>query len=317
MKNLQKDDTIITPRGLSGQYNEAGFSLIEVMVAAAILGALSYFGLQLTEQMRANQKATEKRFEAFSLSSEVQTLLASSGNCLETFKDIPIKSLADWEKESEANTSISSLKKKFYLANNPEPIIREKFKVSPIDEPIYYSGLRVDSYLLEKDPEDYISEDSLEASLTLKIRLFHSGDQLIQKRLPLTFKFDPVEPSKLTSCHSSGSGASGGGGATEIIDPIKETSAANKTGNEACKELGKTCAFVSSINYASNLYGEQGALSNLCLIGYNQGLPGIDNGNPKSNIHSCEAKIGRFQTYQISEKDYGLTCQGIFLAHCQ
>ncbi len=315
IKNLQKDVISLTPRPPLGQYRQEGFSLIEVMVAAGILAALSYFGLQLTDQMRDNQRLTEKRFEAFNLANEIQTILANSDNCKTTFSDIKIKELTNWKVEPKVKLPLNSIVKKFYSAEDLEPVTREKFKTSDPDEPILYSGLKINSYWLEMRNEDFISDDSLEASLTFLIELSLKGDQLIKKRMPLSFKFDPLEPNKMTSCTSVG-GNVAGSGAMEIVDPLKEPQWVGKSGEEACKEQGKSCAFVSSINYASNLYGEQGALSNLCLIGYNQNLEGVANGNPKSNIHSCQAKLGRFSTYQISEKDYGVTCQGIFLAHC-
>ncbi len=310
---LQKFKPILARPDYKGQslVNEKGFSLIEVMVAAGILGALSYAGMQLMDQFKRGQKQTEERFEVFDFLAEKKSILSSDINCMQTFEGIDVKKLTNWKDNKEAPLEITSLKKVIFKKEE-EPEIRERFIIGG-----QRTTPKISQYSLFKDEEDFIEDDLQEANLNLQITYLLKDDYQLVKRIPMVFKFDYENPKTLISCHSLTASQGSSGGQMIIIDPLKETDLKGKSGFDACKSKDKSCQYVSSLNYASQTYGTQSGLSNLCQINYNQPLKAVKQGSPVSNIHSCDALLDQFKTYELNQKDFGVTCQGIFMAHCQ
>lgn len=316
---LEIDDFHLTNFSVSGQ---SGFSLVEVLIAASLLSVLSYFGMELMETMKKNQKTIEARFNIQTTHSEISSILSRSDNCTETFNKIDIKAL-NLKFDELKNVEIESLKKVSTIKNEDETLERlvtEKFSLFTEENKKIYAGNRILNYSFLKNQEDTLEENSINGTLTFRITYKpigkSFGNPTIYRDIPITFTFDQEDTRKMVNCVSSNSSATDGSpGAATLIDPIKQKSLEGKTGEEACANIGLTCTEVISQNYASKVYGQEG-LSNLCQISYNMNLAGVTNGSPISNNHSCKALIGIYDTYQIDKKDYGVSCQGIFKARC-
>ena len=111
------------------QRNSHGFSLVEVMVVAAILGGLSFYAMQLIDGQRRAQKGMDSRFEASSVTAEVLSILNSSENCRETFKGIDLASFIS----SGNPLPIASFRKKRTLPDG-EVLFMETHTISPESE---------------------------------------------------------------------------------------------------------------------------------------------------------------------------------------
>lgn len=317
---LQKvDEFHLTNFYLSGQ---SGFSLVEVLIAASLLSVLAYFGMELMETMKKNQKTIEARFNVQTIHSEIANILSRTDNCTETFASVDIKKL-DLKDGEIKDLEIASLKKVSTLKNEDESLerkITEKYFIFKEENKIIYGSNRIIKYSFLKDKEDTLEEKSLNGTLTFRVSYepigkFY-GNTIINKDIPITFTFDQEDPAKMVTCVSSNSISGGSASsAVVIIDPIKQKSLDGLSGESACANIGLTCIEVISQNYASKVYGQEG-LSNLCQISYNMNLSGVTNGSPISNNHSCKALIGIYDTYKLDKKDYGVNCQGIFKARC-
>ncbi|MFP5387160.1 MAG: tail fiber domain-containing protein [Bacteriovoracia bacterium] len=76
------------------QKTQAGFSLTEVMVAAAILGAMALAGSKLMVSQTKSMKTIESKSEVNGIINDIRTILADSASCTATFggnnaKDTP------------------------------------------------------------------------------------------------------------------------------------------------------------------------------------------------------------------------------------
>lgn len=74
---------------------------------------------------------------------------------------------------------------------------------------------------------------------------------------------------------------------------------AGQTGNAACAVKGKQCLRVMSYNFIKVDASCPGATHclHVCSTFYNTGLAGVEQGNDKDNIHSCDALLGEQNTY--------------------
>jgi hypothetical protein len=91
---------------------------------------------------------------------------------------------------------------------------------------------------------------------------------------------------------------------------------AGNTGNQACAAVGRTCNRVVSYNYIWEDAACSSAATHcmrVCMVWYNQSLPGVVNGGDEDNIHSCDALLGNYTTYL----DPGIVrCNAFFSAVC-
>ncbi|GEM_PF-2215756 len=318
---LQKLNFILHPQRIKNQSLVSnalrqdchGFSLIEVMIVSTLLAGMAYFGMDLLETMKGNQKEIEGRFVVQSIHSEISQILKTPRHCLESFKTVKLGE--EFNKEKRKKDALSSIKKIYTIHKegpNKEDIL-EKFKIYDEKNPLAYSGIRILEYALIIDNEDYYNKEVPTAELTLQVKYSYKigakRQKEIKKDISLSFQFS--EDREIVNCGDTATG----GGALRIIDPLVNREFFNKTGNEACLTLNKSCNHVFSNNYATKVYGNS-SLSSLCAINYNTTENSFIKGSPVGPIHDCNLKLGVFNTYVINKKEFGVTCQGIFMAAC-
>ena len=275
------------------------------MVVSGILGGLAYFGMHLIDESRRSQRNMDYRFTALSTTQEIYTLLSLSQNCSETFKSITIK---DYLVEGSP-LPIDSFKK-IRKQSNDQTTILETNHITMAPFPKKKMHIRTPILKLREYENQSVLNEQQEVDTYLYIP-FHWGSQSSVKKIPLSFNFN--EQGDLISCSTM---ASQSQTALLILDPTVDPSLKNISAAQACKDKGMSCLGVLSKNYAARVYGQLG-LDNLCQTNYNQNLEAIKQGVQLSPWHSCDAKLGIFDTYKLDNKGLQLTCEGLFMALCQ
>ncbi len=278
---------------------------MEVMVVSAILGGLAYFGMQLIDETRRSQRNMDHRFTALSTTQEIYALLSQAQNCTETFRGISIK---DYLVEASP-IPIDSFKKMRNLPNDQITIL-ETNQITKAPFPKKKMHMRAPFLKLR----NYEKQSALNEQQAVDVYLyipFHWDSQSSVKKIPLSFNFN--EQGDLLSCSTM---AGQSQQTLQILDPTDDPQLENISGAQACKDKGMSCLRVLSKSYAARVYGQLG-LDNLCQTNYNQNLEAIKQGVQLSPWHSCEAKLGIFDTYKLDSKGLQLTCESIFMAICQ
>jgi len=68
--------------------NNKGFSLVQVMVAAGLMGGIALGVMQLSKQMQTTTVMGETSIEENQLYNHISTILLDSNSCEETFKGL-------------------------------------------------------------------------------------------------------------------------------------------------------------------------------------------------------------------------------------
>ena len=68
--------------------SQTGISMVEIMLATAMLGGLALAGMQLMKNQSEGQKTVEKKFETVTAASDMRSLLSDPDNCTETFRGL-------------------------------------------------------------------------------------------------------------------------------------------------------------------------------------------------------------------------------------
>lgn len=69
--------------------NEKGFTLVEVLIAVAIMGAISVVSMKMMENQNKSANTTEAKFESFAVLNDIQLLLSERESCRKTFGITP------------------------------------------------------------------------------------------------------------------------------------------------------------------------------------------------------------------------------------
>jgi prepilin-type N-terminal cleavage/methylation domain-containing protein len=300
--------------------NQRGFSMIETLIVAAILAALSLFAMELLDRQSRMLKSVEHKFAMQSVHAQISHILSSSVNCRSSLETLDIKDILLSDSIDSQESAIESLQKEFTLKvdDEIETEIRPTYSINKGTNDPRYEGISIQKYTLSLREDNFLDEDSLTATISLNVHYDLGantlGGRYHRRSINLALKFNPDEPATLSSCYGGNSSASAS--SLTIIDPLEQADLSGISGTQACQNLGKVCVQVISLNYASKAFGQIG-IGNLCQINYNQPLEGVKQGSPISNIHSCEALLGQYETYKIEQTGFGVTCQGIFKAQCQ
>lgn len=303
--------------------NQKGFTLVEVMIAAAIMGAMAmYFTRYFTDLMK-QQNTVMTRMEETSLLNDIRLLLMKQDNCTAAFKGIDITYTSD--NILPLNDPIKHLYRsyKLYKEDEVEEKLVEKFFVWEKGKKEVKYGqkkLKISNYSFKLSKDNYKSlikfkQGEIEFIVTVDRGQSTYGSEQRSYTLPLELALD--DSNEITSCSSMGMAGTGGGGIV-VLDSNKIPTLMGKTGNEACKTKALSCAYVQSTNYLlkSTAGVDTAYYSTVCVSSYNQTLPGIKSGGGVSNIHSCEAKLGVYETFQLAVGDGIMNCAGTFLAIC-
>lgn len=298
--------------------SELGMSLVEVMIAAGLLGAIAYMGMNLFEQQSRQARDVTTRFEMQDLMTQMSRLLSDSGSCKASFAEIPFKS----GQTLEGPTFLSEVIGK----DGDKNLTKDRYFTKNADPSKKYGNntLQIDRYELSNNNDTEVGVDEKTGTGTYYLNIYFDrgdkvvGSHILLKSLLLNIELDS-DKKTIANCYTSG-GMGGGGKASKlvILDPTVDTSLANLTGIEACNRRGLECVTVHSLNFVFESFGDP-SLGQICPTVYNQKLPGIKEAVPKSPWHQCDAKLGVFKTFEsITTGGKGnIQCQAVFTAFCQ
>jgi prepilin-type N-terminal cleavage/methylation domain-containing protein len=306
--------------------NESGFSLVEVLVASGIMGVMAVFFYKSFNDNMKQQKTVLSRMEETNLINEIRVLLMNQDNCAETLKgqrfSLNIKEKDDLERP------IDFLQKVMYSPSLDEKtpkkkVTKEKFHIykKGTSEIVHGNArAKISKYSLQYDKKvvenlKAVSQEEVNFLVTFKRGSLNFGTKEKSYKIPLAVSVDSAL--NLESCSSLGLPSSGKAGIL-AIDANTSPSLINKSGNDACKSKGMDCAYVQSTNYVVNTRGLDAPLyTPACLSSYNIKLDGVKLGVALSNVHSCDAKIGTHQTFQLDvNESTSIICGGTFVAFC-
>lgn len=304
--------------------NQKGFTLVEVMITAAIMGAMAiYFTRYFSDQMK-QQKTVMIKMEEANLINEIRLHLMNVDNCTESLKENKIKIQGDGKVIT--SDEIKNLSKKYTLLKkdkDPEVTIVEKYIKWEKEKAEFRYGqdkLKIHSYgfSISKESFKYLQKfkiGDIDFVVTLDRGKGGYGSQLKAYKVPLEIAID--KSSEIISCSSMGLPAGGEAGMV-ALDTKTIPGLSGNTGEEACRTKKLSCAYVQSTNYLLNSTGglDTGYYAHSCTSSYNQSLKGIKNGGGLSNIHSCDAKIGVFETFKLPIGKGEMICAGTFVAVC-
>ncbi|MCP4913397.1 MAG: prepilin-type N-terminal cleavage/methylation domain-containing protein [Oligoflexia bacterium] len=285
--------------------NNQGFSFVEMMIVAGIMGMMSYFLMTMIENQNKSTKELEGRVESIDIIQSIKGILSSNQNCIETFKNLTKSDFL--KKEVNLNDKFISISLVRTDANGNKSI-SEKFKAGTK----LSTNLSINSYQFDsKNLDAAIDEKNNQGEINLLVKFKFGKNRNLSKKIPLFLIFDQFE--KVQSCfYNSQSNQH----PIVTIDATKDIDYAGSTGTEACNKIAKNCLFVISQNYAHSYNGPAG-IGNICQVNYNLNQETIKNGGPLSNIHDCKTQLGNYETYGITNQNVQLRCHGIFSAICQ
>lgn len=303
--------------------NQKGFSLVEVMIAAGIMGVMAVFFYKYFADQMKQQKTVMLKMEEGNLLNEIRLLLMNQSNCAETFKDQVLNLNKDgYDPFEEPVIDLKKVYIKPIEGEEPEKEVVPKYLkwIQKDQEKKYGNGmLKIADYNFRysKDQTALISKFK-RAEINLEV-IFDRGKNAYgnaQKpyRIPLEIEVD--DSKKLVSCSSMGLPAGGEAGLV-ALDAKVLPGYEGKTGNEACKTKNLACAYLISTNFVSNSSGTDAPLyTPACMSSYNKSLQGVKNGVGVSNIHSCDAKVGSFTTFELNLSGVFVECGATFVAIC-
>jgi prepilin-type N-terminal cleavage/methylation domain-containing protein len=198
--------------------NSKGFSLVEVMIVAGLIGGLALMVMKVQEQSAKTARTFQSQMEITQLLHEIRQVISSKENCRKTFLNLNAKNSSDEEIK--------------YLAyKNQAGNWKSKFKAD--NQTVYGDGIKIVRYLLN---DSYSDVDIEENSTYLIVEFFRgkiTSPPLVRKKIKLWVETD--KNFKLKNCRA----LSAGNLTLEIVenDPLQE-----------CDEEGK-------IRYNSKIKG--------------------------------------------------------------
>jgi prepilin-type N-terminal cleavage/methylation domain-containing protein len=169
------------------QRKDSGFSLVEILIAIGLLGALSAWMMNIFTQQTKNEKTTATNMDIDAIGNEVRNIMADGLSCAQTFKGV------EYNKQ-EAAPEISKV-----LADSS---VQKRFAVN--QKKIGNSSVMITSYDLKTD-ETYFVPNGTKTGETVLIINYDRG-KMIQGtknkifKIPLSITLD--DNSKIVTCHA-------------------------------------------------------------------------------------------------------------------
>ncbi len=165
--------------------SQAGFSLIEIFVATALVGILSVAGMEMMRQQNDIQVSTESSFDALDIANEIRTVLGSSKSCTQTFVGQSFSNGTVIPKivQSIKDPTSGAMTNRDYMKPNEQRGQR----------------LKVKSFIL-------IDVDVLKGSASLEVTTEGVGNnpKTYIRRIPLTVLANVTTPTLISSCVTLG-----------------------------------------------------------------------------------------------------------------
>lgn len=193
---------------------QGGFSLIEVMVAASLLAALSYAGIKLMSDQSKAQKTVESRSEITSVLSDMRTILSKEQSCLVTFGGRNINT-------AEGVVTRLTFQEYFFpptlpIAAQPPQIQRYQSNTNPNAGQVYGNGnIKILGYRLDGSVNTIDGTGTWSTnpsgnrtgSINLIVRFYighhrAQGAEIVQRKIPLFVEINGAD--QIIKCSATG-----------------------------------------------------------------------------------------------------------------
>lgn len=165
--------------------NERGFSLIEVLIAIGLMGALSAWMMNIFTQQTKNEKTTATNMDIDSLGQEIRNVVANGDSCAKTFLGVDPNQVGAIT-EIQKVLSDGSVQKRFQSGSKR----------------VGNSGLLIASYDLKTDETYFIPTGQKTGETVLSINYDRGkmvqGAKLKTYKIPLSVALD--ESGKIMGC---------------------------------------------------------------------------------------------------------------------
>ncbi|MDD4976386.1 MAG: type II secretion system protein [Bacteriovorax sp.] len=167
--------------------NKSGFSLIEILIAIGLMGALSAWMMNIFSQQTRNEKTTATNLDIDAIGQEIRNILADGGSCAKNFKGVN-PNLAGAVNEIQKVLSDGTIQKR-YLAN---------------EKKVGNSGVIISGYDLKTD-ETYLIPNGQKVGETVLLVTYDRG-KMVQGakiksfKIPLSLILD--DAGNILSCNS-------------------------------------------------------------------------------------------------------------------
>lgn len=291
--------------------NSFGFSLIEAIIVASLLSAISLGMTTMIVNSSQRVKTLEDKLISNDTKAVLQNLFASADLC-RCFIENNTFNYGTKKWNSFSSVIHSSYNTSSFPCGKHGVLLKPGAKVAGSD-------LKVQSLTVQDLVETTPGSGNFTSNLTIPLESGSKTMQLKPIKVPFNFSLnmsDPAHARKVASCSSK---ATSSGPNPELIH--NGAGYDGWTGENACSSRGKKCAYVTSMNVpvgvALGATCKSGRCDSLtftkpCLTQYNQSLPGVRNGTG-TNMHTCDARIGSYNTFHHANV---VTCQGHFSAVC-
>ena len=264
--------------------NNKGFSLVQVMVAAGMMGGIALGVMQLSKQMQTTTVKGETSIEENQLINHISTILLDANSCMETFKGLSFRD------------PVESIKR---VKSNGESI--EVYRTGKI-----YGNrtLQIDRMTLSgKKGEEYLD-------LKIKrIKAAYQGPKNVKKRIALKLV---IEEGKVKNCFSELSNVT----ENSIKKSCESIGAVYSDETQKCINLKingdetqichlGTCKSIKS--YVEDIVVEVMDKSTLCIVKYNP-LLGFKNTKLDLKQNKCQANTPEGGAVSCSINSTGNEC---------
>lgn len=166
--------------------NQKGFSLVQVMVAAGLLGGIALIATQLTSNMNKGLKNAESTADVQNLIQQIQRTLANPDNCTPTFVG------------KNAKETPNAIK---FIVDNSAGASAENFKTISHDPKVRYGQgqLRIKSYSLS-EAGDAVDVETLRTTNLLITFDKGAGGLSKETTKKISLKVEVDADNKITSC---------------------------------------------------------------------------------------------------------------------
>lgn len=166
--------------------NQKGFSLVQVMVAAGLLGGIALIATQLTSNMNKGLKNAESTADVQNLVQQIQRLLANPDNCTPTFIG------------KNAKETPNAVK---FIVDNSAGVAAENYKVISHDPKVRYGQgqLRIKSYALS-EAGDAVDVETLRTTNLIITFDKGAGGLMKESSKKISLKVEVDGDNKITSC---------------------------------------------------------------------------------------------------------------------
>lgn len=308
-------------------HNERGFSLVQVLVVAGLLGGLSLVFMQLMKNLGQAQNFAESKSDEIELKSSIRMILnderfcrvSLAGNGPSGSPSSPVvfeKQNIDEDAEGldialylSNQAGDARTLKKFNGENNPGTDDKSNFGKLKIKTLKLIMNNGIGSNYADSSSHNDVGK----ISATIEKKNSSTGTREVVMDFNVNVEMSTGQSpensgeTKILSCKQAITNSS-----ITIIGTGEGHD--GQSGSSACAAIGQTCVRVLSHNFPKDdPSGTHTHGVRICQSSYNQGLVGVENGNWKDNIHDCSALLGEYTTYLHPSV---LRCNATFYAIC-